>query len=266
MNINNTITDLTNVSNIKQILETAGFFYVKIEDSDILLIEELFEHSRQLFDATDDAKKTYFIGPNGLGYTPLYKTKMPKDKIETRESYTYRKGEMDTNELYDKSIDKLSEYAQLFFCKIIESLGLQLDDYTEAITNNFNTLSLIHYPVIKSDSNAKRYGISEHTDWGFITLLYTNEMGLQVKINGEWVDAPVIPNHFIVNIGNMMEILTNGVYKSTKHRVLIEKEKYSLVFFYEPALDYVVKPYVGDKYLPVKFGDYVYKKIAKIYN
>jgi isopenicillin N synthase-like dioxygenase len=263
MNINNTLSDLN--TDIKSTLETAGFFYVKIEDSDLPLIEELFEHSKQLFNASDDVKKTYFVGPNGIGYTPLYKTKMNKDKIETKESVSYRKGEMDANELYDKSIDKFSKYAQLFFGKIIESLGLKLDDYTEAISNNFQTLSLIHYPLIKGDSNDKQYGISEHTDWGFITLLCTTETGLQVKINNEWIDVPVIPNHFIVNIGDMLEILTNGIYKSTEHRVLIEKKKYSVVFFYEPSLDYVVKPYMGDEYEPIKFSDYVYEKIESMY-
>jgi isopenicillin N synthase-like dioxygenase len=261
------IINLDDTCNIRSVLQKSGFFYVSMTDSEINIINELYENSIKMFTASNDIKQSYYKGINGIGYAPLAKTTLDASNIETKESFTYIINENEKNELYDIAINILKNKAHIIFQKIIQSLHLNPNDYKYATDNSFNTLSLIHYPNIKSDTTNNIYGISEHTDWGFVTLLSTKSEGLQIMINDEWVNIPNLLNHFIVNIGDMLEIISDGLYKSTKHRVLVKEEKYSIVFFYEPNTNCIIKPHtVSEKYPDIKFGDYVYKKINDTYN
>ena len=78
-----------------------------------------------------------------------------------------------------------------------------------------------------------------------LTLLLTDENpGLQIFTNdGKWIDAPYKKGALIVNVGDMLERWTNGLFKSTVHRVLSsgKSERYSIPFFYDPNFDTEVK-------------------------
>ncbi|GER55797.1 2-oxoglutarate (2OG) and Fe(II)-dependent oxygenase superfamily protein [Striga asiatica] len=110
-------------------------------------------------------------------------------------------------------------------------------------------------------------GLSAHSDPGGMTILFPDEnvSGLQVRHAGNWVTVKPIPNAFIVNIGDQMQILSNGNYKSVEHRVIVnsEKERVSLAFFYNPKGDKVIKPaeqlVTAEQpalYLPTTFNEY----------
>ena len=85
-------------------------------------------------------------------------------------------------------------------------------------------LRLLHYDTISSDIDAGVYACGAHSDYGMITILLTDENdGLQIydkRGSKEWVPIPTIPGCFIVNIGDMLEQWTNGMYCSTLHRVI----------------------------------------------
>ena len=70
-------------------------------------------------------------------------------------------------------------------------------------------------------------------------MLVTNEEGLQIKtVNNEYIDVSPIPGCFIINIGDMLEKVTKGLFKSTVHRVVATgKERYSFPYFYDPGFD-----------------------------
>jgi isopenicillin N synthase-like dioxygenase len=99
----------------------------------------------------------------------------------------------------------------------------------------------VHYPP---SSSAGAMGISSHTDYEVFTILHTTRPGLEVvNAEGRWIDAPPIPGAFVVNIGDMMEVLTNGRWVSTAHRVRrVTEERFSFPLFF--SLDYhtVVEP------------------------
>ncbi|KAK2748178.1 hypothetical protein FQN57_001303 [Myotisia sp. PD_48] len=115
-------------------------------------------------------------------------------------------------------------------------------------------LRLLHYPsAIRSGNNPTgkpQYGASAHTDFGTITLLLQDENpGLEVLevTDGKNVWRPIDPNPeaYVVNIGDMVSMVTNGVYKSSMHRVVCkrpENERYSIVFFLDGCLDAVLEP------------------------
>ena len=88
-----------------------------------------------------------------------------------------------------------------------------------------------------------------HTDYGCLTLLLADPTpgALQVQSPSEpgtWINADPIPGAFVVNIGDMMERWTNGLYKSTRHRVVHRAENFrvSVPFFFEPDFDALVEP------------------------
>ncbi|MCU1546409.1 MAG: oxidoreductase [Homoserinimonas sp.] len=122
-----------------------------------------------------------------------------------------------------------------------ESLGAPANVFDEAFAENPSTLiKIVRYPG-KSDPTPQQ-GVGAHKDFGVLTLLYVEEGkgGLQVEKDGEWIDAPPVPGAFVVNIGELLEVATDGYLKATVHRVispLIGQDRISVPFFYAPALD-----------------------------
>ncbi|KAJ3497699.1 hypothetical protein NLG97_g1699 [Lecanicillium saksenae] len=113
-------------------------------------------------------------------------------------------------------------------------------------------LRLLHYPPTPtSDGKARmQLGAGEHTDFGAITLLVQDEHpGLQVKDykTDQWVGVPPNPDVYIVNLGDVMSLLTAGEYRSSLHRVWNKSsdDRYSIVFFFDGNLDTVLKPLEG---------------------
>ncbi|XP_070664628.1 protein SRG1-like [Malus domestica] len=89
-------------------------------------------------------------------------------------------------------------------------------------------------------------GLTPHSDGGaFTILLQVNEMdGLQVKKDGIWVPVKSLPDAFIVNIGDVLDIITKGTYRSIEHRATVnsEKERLSIATFYNPRVDGEIGP------------------------
>lgn len=91
----------------------------------------------------------------------------------------------------------------------------------------------------------QQWGVGEHTDYGLLTILKQDDSGgLQVKSKSGWVDAPPIPDSFVCNIGDMLDCLTGGRYRSTPHRVrnLQQRDRLSFPFFFDPNFNAQVRP------------------------
>jgi isopenicillin N synthase-like dioxygenase len=121
------------------------------------------------------------------------------------------------------------------------ALGAEPDIVEEAFAHNPATLiKIVRYPG-KSDPTPKQ-GVGAHKDSGVLTLLFVEpgKEGLQVQYGDDWIDAPPIPGAFVVNIGELLEVATNGYLKATVHRVIspiIGTDRVSIPFFFSPALD-----------------------------
>ncbi|HHU10549.1 MAG TPA: isopenicillin N synthase family oxygenase [Intrasporangiaceae bacterium] len=103
-------------------------------------------------------------------------------------------------------------------------------------------LKLVRYPAVENPDPAGDQGVGAHKDPGVLTLLLLEEgsTGLQVAHNGGWIEADPVPGAFVVNIGEMLEIATDGLLRATDHRVLSPPagtERISIPFFLNPALD-----------------------------
>lgn len=127
------------------------------------------------------------------------------------------------------------------------AVGLGLDDrwFRDGITADPTVLfRIFRYPPHPSDAD-DRWGVGEHTDYGLVTLLaHDGTPGLEVNVRGTWVDVDPDPELIVCNLGDMLDRLTLGRYRSTAHRVrnVAGHDRISLPFFLDPSWDAVVQP------------------------
>jgi isopenicillin N synthase-like dioxygenase len=116
------------------------------------------------------------------------------------------------------------------------ALGLRETYFDRFVKKPPSQLRLLHYPP-SADAEAGA-GIGSHTDYECFTILLATSPGLEVMNgSGEWVDAPAQPGAFVVNIGDLLEIWSNGSFLATSHRVRkVASERYSFPLFF--ACDY----------------------------
>jgi isopenicillin N synthase-like dioxygenase len=111
------------------------------------------------------------------------------------------------------------------------------------------SIRLLHYPPDRSE-DIRQLGAGAHTDFGAITLLLQDEVGgLQVydadaSAENRWVDVRPNRDAYVVNVGDMLQMWTNGKYKSGLHRVVNRggSDRYSVPFFFDGNVDCVLKP------------------------
>lgn len=186
------------------------------------------------------------------------------------------------------------------------ALGLQMpaDWFATTIASQPTCLfRIFHYPPIDNSrmpqDGISEWGVAEHTDYGLLTILAQDDCGgLQVRMPGTamsersrsssdddiWLDVPAEPDVFVVNIGDMLDRLTLGRYRSTAHRVKNSsgRERMSYPFFIDPSWDASVEPLPLDGTPPADdvsrrwdgtsvqawtgtYGDYLTSKVSKVF-
>jgi len=124
------------------------------------------------------------------------------------------------------------------------SLGLDEEYFARTYTADPTVLfRVFHYPPARAVDG--EWGVGEHTDYGLLTLLAQDDCGgLQVKSRSGWIEAPPIAGTLVCNIGDMLDRLTGGFYRSTPHRVrnVSGRDRLSFPLFFDPAFDAVIEP------------------------
>ncbi|MEU2875139.1 2-oxoglutarate and iron-dependent oxygenase domain-containing protein [Streptomyces sp. NPDC007070] len=143
-------------------------------------------------------------------------------------------------------IDRLSGVARRLLHELLTAIGAPADFYDPVFGEDAHPqLKLVRYPGSADDGTGQ--GVGAHKDYGFLTLLLQDEIGgLQVqREDGRFHDVPPIPGAFVVNLGELLEVATNGYLLATNHRVVSPPgatERFSVPFFYNPRLDARVAP------------------------
>jgi isopenicillin N synthase-like dioxygenase len=120
-------------------------------------------------------------------------------------------------------------------------------------------------------NDAYMLGVGGHTDFSAFTILWQDDLGGLEVLNksGEWVGVPPIEDTFVINIGDLMQVWTNGRFSSTEHRVINRygKDRNSIAFFVDPVYSTKVEPLVdrSGNYEPVVSGDHIYAQFRRIY-
>ena|SRR5688572_13476911 len=124
----------------------------------------------------------------------------------------------------------------------ILALGLDLaeDAFLRFFTDPIALLRFLHYPPQEADSNG-RLGLRPHTDAGAFAILAQDDIGgLEILgRDGEWIAVPPVADSFVINLGEMMKIWSDGIFTATPHRVINRygDERYSIPFFYYADFD-----------------------------
>jgi isopenicillin N synthase-like dioxygenase len=182
------------------------------------------------------------------------------------------------NKIGLKAYKELEDTGKSVLRAIALFLGLDEAYFDGKIHNGNSILRPIHYPPITSEpKSAVRAG--QHEDINLITLLIgASAEGLQVlNKQNEWVDVTALPDHIVVNVGDMLQRLTNNRLKSTTHRVINpprEKwgsSRFSIPFFLHPrsempldCLTSCIQPGEAAAYPPITAGEYLDERLAEI--
>lgn len=142
---------------------------------------------------------------------------------------------------------KLEKLAEELLDLLCENLGLEKGYLKKAFYGtkgpNFGT-KVSNYPPCPNPELIK--GLRAHTDAGGIILLFQDDKvsGLQLLKDGKWVDVPPMRHSIVINLGDQLEVITNGKYKSVLHRVIAQSDgnRMSLASFYNPGNDAVIYP------------------------
>ncbi|MGW2718217.1 isopenicillin N synthase family dioxygenase [Streptomyces sp. NPDC001492] len=143
-------------------------------------------------------------------------------------------------------IDRLSAVAQRLLHELLTAIGAPADFYDPVFGAHAHPHpKLVRYPGTAGDGADQ--GVGAHKDYGFLTLLLQDQVGgLQVqREDGVFHDVPPLEGAFVVNLGELLEVATNGYLVATNHRVVSPAgatERFSVPFFYNPRLDARIKP------------------------
>jgi isopenicillin N synthase-like dioxygenase len=184
-------------------------------------------------------------------------------------------------------LDALRPVADVIMSGIAIGLGLAADWFVDRLTADPTILfRIFHYPALPDNEVAPEWGVGEHTDYGLLTLLAQDTLGgLQVRTPvGDWVDVPAEPGVLVCNIGDMLDRLTEGRYRSTPHRVRNTSGhgRLSFPYFFDPSWDAVVAPLPLHDSPPADdaerrwdgeslrawsgtYGEYLTAKVAKVF-
>ncbi|WP_246731393.1 isopenicillin N synthase family oxygenase [Methylocapsa sp. S129] len=158
---------------------------------------------------------------------------------------------------------------------LAEALNLPRDWFLPFFQKPTLFLRLLHYP--RQPDEAGLFGSAPHTDYGFITILGQDEVGgLEVRNrHNEWIAAPPLAGTFVMNVGDILQRWSNGLFASTPHRVrnLKPVARYSMPFFFDPSMDATVAcpPQILEggqepSHAPVVYGDYLLERLNKNYD
>jgi len=290
----------------------SGFFYVVNHGVDESLCQRLEALSREFFAQSEPQKMEIAMSRGGRawrGYFPVgreltsgkpdrkeglyFGAELPPDHPAVRARTALHGPNLfpeirGFRETVLRYIDSLTALGHALMSGI--SLGLNLDEryfqqryYRDPLV----LFRIFNYP----HSSAARghettWGVGEHTDYGLLTILRQDDTGgLQVKSRSRWIDAPPIDGSFLCNIGDMLERLTRGLYRSTPHRVinLSSRDRLSFPFFFDPSFDARMLPVEGlsnegqaddsaERWdhatvhgFSGTYGDYLLNKVSKVF-
>ena len=248
-----------------------GFFYVKNHGVDFGLVNALHHQAKLFFALPQEEKNRIMINPCIRGYLPLgYRSY----EGEARAGTSHQEGFWIGHEYQDNPNHPLEGpnqwpekppelkrmmraywqavegVSRVLIRAFASALGLRPDDLVPLFDNPTSRLKLNHYPPQDNPTRENEIGVVPHSDSGAFTILWQDHHGgLEIqKKNGHWVGAPPVEGTFVVNLGHVMQVWSNGHFSSTPHRVINRggNDRYSIPFFVNPHPMVRIRPLVGN--------------------
>lgn len=271
----------------------AGFLYITGHGVAAQTIERLKRRTRAYFEQPLEQKMRDYIGQsdNHSGYVPQGEEQFYSNSVDQKEAYdlgfdlqepAYSRPMLGANQWpqmpgFKADIkpyyDEVLALGKQLFRGFALALGLPENHFDTVVTRPPSQLRLIHYPY-NPDAPSDSPGIGAHTDYECFTILLPTAPGLEVLNGaGEWIDVPLIDGAFVINVGDMLEVLSNGDFVATSHRVRkVKEERYSFPLFC--SLDYDTRvapiPELIDeanpaRYEPLVAGEHLYAQTLQTF-
>ncbi|EJL67437.1 isopenicillin N synthase family dioxygenase [Variovorax sp. CF313] len=290
-----------------------GFFYATGHGVDAALVKRLEDLSHRFFDLPEETKMRWRMALGGRawrGYFPLggeltsgrpdwkeglyLGTELPATHPLVQAKTPVHGPNLfpDVPGLRETILDYMAAVTQLghrLMEGIALSLGLPGSYFAERYTADPLILfRLFNYPSQPVPEGLDvQWGVGEHTDYGLLTILHQDTVGgLAVHTPDGWIDAPPIPGSFVCNIGDMLDRMTGGLYKSTPHRVKRNtsgRDRLSFPLFFDPNFEARVQRIEGLAGAEARddsaerwdranvhafngrYGDYLLAKVSKVF-
>lgn len=275
------------VASLRSALENCGFMYLRHHGVAPSLVDAMFAQARQFFSLPAEIKiqakpkeKGSTRGYEGVGVQAL-EVGRPGDLKEI-----FQCGGEPAQGRPNAWPDGLPEFRQTLLAflqaaktsctalmqAIALSLGLPENYFAPYHDRSDSTLRLLHYPPLREAPAPGQLRAGAHTDFGGMNLLFQDdEGGLEIQApDGAWIAAPAIAGTAIVNTGDLISRWTNGLFRSSPHRVVnptgaaANKDRYSFVLFHSPNADAVIsclEPCQGPdnppKFAPIAAGEHL---------
>ena len=260
-----------------------GFIYIRNHGVSRDLVTRLAQQARLFFNRSMDEKMRIVLDQRMRGYLPLnYRSYEGEARAGTSHQEGFWIGHerplsaalplegpnqwpeavpdlKPTMLAYFSAVEELSQVLQRGFAL---ALGLAPDFFQLLFRVPNSRLKLNHYPPQDAPEADNDIGVVPHSDSGGFTILWQDDNGgLEVQSkSGEWVGAPPIDDTFVINLGNIMQIWTNGRFSSTPHRVINRagRDRYSIPLFVNPDSSARIAPLIGptSNFSPFRYGDY----------
>lgn len=283
-------------------LKELGFFALEGHGVDSGLIKNCYQQAELFFALPTDQKRALELadGSGQRGYTSFGREHAKGESAPDLKEF-YHVGQLNSpkdaisGEVYPANLwpteaqvpgftsNFSTLYTQLETCalQLLDALSLYLGVpkplLRETATHGNSILRVIHYPPIASDRNPASIRAAAHEDINLITLLCESTAeGLELlQRDGTWLPIRAIPGQIIVDSGDMIQNLTNGILKSTTHRVINPAQdrdrRFSMPFFVHPRSEVPLNPHptcverVGEPRFPnITAGQYLAQRLAEI--
>ena len=256
------------VKALGQAYEEIGFVAIKNHGLTDQLTEVLYQSITDFFSLSDEQKSAYIVsGLNGQrGYTGRGKEHAKGRTVgDLKEFYHVGQIVEDDDSIkadypanvwpteiinFEEHCTKVYKTLETTGKTVLQAIALYLgleESYFEARVHNGNSIlrAIHYYPIDPSSVAPNAVRAAEHGDINLITLLMgASAEGLEVlRRDGQWIPITALPDQIIVNVGDMLERLTNNKLKSTIHRVVnppkeqLNSSRYSIPFFMHPRMD-----------------------------
>ncbi|PIA30038.1 hypothetical protein AQUCO_05700027v1 [Aquilegia coerulea] len=234
-----------------------GFFQVVNHGVDTTLVEKAKHEIEEFFNLPIEEKRKFWQQENeieGFGQAFVLSDEQKLDwsdmfliftlPIHARKPHLFPKLPLPFRDTIDSYSLELKLLAMKILGMMEKALKMDQKEITELFEDGAQSLRMNYYPPCPQPEQV--IGLTPHSDGdGLTILLQINEMeGLQVKKDGMWIPIKPLPNAFVVNIGDMLEIATNGIYRSIEHRATVNKlkERLSIGAFFFPPFDREIGP------------------------
>ncbi|XP_068644424.1 flavanone 3-dioxygenase 2-like [Aristolochia californica] len=244
------------VRHIKLTCQEWGFFRIVNHGVRDSLTEEMMRTVEAFFSLPWEEKAKY--ASNDVMSTVRYGTSMntPKPHVLQWRDYLRHYGHPFSTSFYlwpdrpqnyrpvaKEYLEEIWKVVMDLVGAISEGLGLERTYVEESMGEVTQILAANYYPPCPQPELT--LGLSPHSDHGGLTILVDNGVtGLQVKHDNDWVSVPHVPGSFLVNIGDYLEILSNGRYKSVEHRAVVNniRTRISIAAGHGPQLSASIGP------------------------